>query len=518
MKYTATLLAIALLASIQQATASSPQAEVKVYNLTTQKKKDSIAIQFHYQIPTTKPARGYNRLILQPIIYNQKGTQRLAKEYFDGRLRRILIKRQQEFHEASDPIIEGRGLSAKRTYIYTTTIKYQKWMEELNLQVISVVLTRQGAYISNQYPDLQPINPNKIVSRNQPEVEEPEADTTQVETPPSITHQLQTPQAEPQQALISQQTEKQEKAQEPLRAEVTKQQQICQLVVNSKPMLKSLSATPVRTLNERFVELAGMLNGLPKPQEAVKASGLEVRYRLGKNRIESDYATNAQALDRLVSAIRTIKSDRSVQIAGAAIAAVASPDGLSSSNYEMAKARASSLAAILAREAAIPLETIQTYAEGESWEAIKEAVRSCNFANSTKILRAINAGNKGIDKERRIIEIDGGATYRKLMDEVFSKLPNSAYVMLYFKPVVDLAGVAINEAAVLIGSDRYAEALMRLKPFKNDERVALPLALCYLYLGQHAEGLALLNRAASQSVDAAKLLAEVELVVSPKVM
>jgi len=90
--------------------------------------------------------------------------------------------------------------------------------------------------------------------------------------------------------------------------------------------------------------------------------------------------------------------------------------------------------------------------------------------------------------------------------------------MLYFKPVVDLAGVAINEAAVLIGSDRYAEALMRLKPFKNDERVALPLALCYLYLGQHAEGLALLNRAASQSVDAAKLLAEVELVVSPKVM
>ena len=140
-----------------------------------------------------------------------------------------------------------------------------------------------------------------------------------------------------------------------------------------------------------------------------------VRYRVNQFTFDSN-----PRLDTIVSVLRNLQDDPLVNLAYVWVGGSASPDGPLTGNKKLGLYRAHSLADYLRRNTGLPSSYMKVVNLGEDWDNIRKLVENDpDLTNKSKVLEIIDSEKNIECRKRKIRNIDGGRTWRQLIDRIF---------------------------------------------------------------------------------------------------
>ena len=166
---------------------------------------------------------------------------------------------------------------------------------------------------------------------------------------------------------------------------------------------------------------------------------VSVCYENNKHNPRWDYKDNRATYDLLVSAIEELTSGsdahRTIIIEGAA-----SPLGSEEYNRALALRRAESLKGIISEMKGGDKLCIYTLSAGEDWATFKSCIEEqYNKPNRNEVLAILSSAISNDDKERALQAIDGGKTWRLLVDGYMDTARNAAVIHIVEDLPVGLA-------------------------------------------------------------------------------
>jgi outer membrane protein OmpA-like peptidoglycan-associated protein len=165
---------------------------------------------------------------------------------------------------------------------------------------------------------------------------------------------------------------------------------------------------------------------------------LIVYYRVNRNDIEENFSSNRQVLNNLLAAVRTIMGSNDSRVSRIIVAGFASPEGPLDRNERLAWNRAVSVRDYVAQNTGIDEGLIAMYNGAEDWYGLRLYVEESNLYDKARILQIIDTvpalSPDGRRKPRleQLQALDGGRTYRYLLDNYFPKLRNGAFIQVYY--------------------------------------------------------------------------------------
>ena len=161
---------------------------------------------------------------------------------------------------------------------------------------------------------------------------------------------------------------------------------------------------------------------------------ITVYFRQGKYDIDRNYRGNNASLTDILSVIREIEASGNSNIEQIVIAGFASPEGNTNSNYRLSENRAEGVRKYILNNSSINPDRLNVYVGGEDWVGLKLMVEASNMREKQAILNIINS-NSGSNDARlnRLMQLNGGETYRYLLNNIFPELRNASYITIYYK-------------------------------------------------------------------------------------
>lgn len=165
---------------------------------------------------------------------------------------------------------------------------------------------------------------------------------------------------------------------------------------------------------------------------------LIVYYRLNRNDIEENFSGNRLVLNNLLAAVRTIMSSNDSRVSRIIVAGFASPEGPLERNEHLAWNRALSVKDYVVRNTGIADDLIAMYNGAEDWYGLRLFVEASDLYDKARILQIIDnvpaLSEDGRSKPRleELQALDGGRTYRYLLENYFPKLRNGAFIQVYY--------------------------------------------------------------------------------------
>ena len=249
-------------------------------------------------------------------------------------------------------------------------------------------------------------------------------------------------------------------------------------------------------------------------------NALYVHFPLAKSVLHTDFRDNRSVLDRIVDITRQIMADTTSSVKVIQIIGLASIEGTIAGNEKLASDRALALQRYVQDQLHIPDSLFDTVGGGEAWAEFRDqleefvAKESPQKAELQQALDIIDKESDANVREQKLRRMNGGRTWKYIMDEILSDQRNSGYVRIYYDYVPDKAAKAINEASELLStdcSDCHHEALRLLLTVRDDERAQNALGVAYWLCGQQQEALDCFRRAAaSGNKDAEENLRKLE--------
>ena len=124
-----------------------------------------------------------------------------------------------------------------------------------------------------------------------------------------------------------------------------------------------------------------------------------------------------KAIDSILDSKRTLAQ---IWIKGSA-----SPEGPVKWNQKLGQYRAEALADYIARETGLDRQIFYTYNMREDWSSLKDSLEShVDFPNRESILAILSEEQDNEIRKRKIRDLDGGKTWRRLIDKFFPPLRN----------------------------------------------------------------------------------------------
>lgn len=172
-----------------------------------------------------------------------------------------------------------------------------------------------------------------------------------------------------------------------------------------------------------------------------------------------------KAIDSILDSKRTLAQ---IWIKGSA-----SPEGPVKWNQKLGQYRAEALADYIARETGLDRQIFYTYNMGEDWSALKDSLENhVDFPNRECILTILSKEQDNEIRKRKISDLDGGKTWRRLIDKFFPSLRNArlAIVSAYpkFVPIAPKFASLTPPTDLLVSSDLLLPAPIPPNTIKTD--------------------------------------------------
>lgn len=171
----------------------------------------------------------------------------------------------------------------------------------------------------------------------------------------------------------------------------------------------------------------------PRPQREEKilivSKSAFVNYKLGSDRLLSDYAHNAPELEEIVATIDSIRSNKEIRVDEVVIHGFASPEGPYDLNTRLAHGRAEALQKFVDEQYGFG-HRIATYITPEDWSGLREWVKKSDLADRAAIIDIIDSKMEEDTKERTLRKRFPSA-WSRMLTEAFPTLRRADYTIKY---------------------------------------------------------------------------------------
>ncbi|MDO4938063.1 MAG: hypothetical protein Q4E62_09115, partial [Sutterellaceae bacterium] len=188
--------------------------------------------------------------------------------------------------------------------------------------------------------------------------------------------------------------------------------------------------------------------------EAVKARSLEGKafldFPVNKTEIYPDYRNNPRELKAIRETVESVRDDKYATITEVYIKGFASPEGTYAGNAYLAEHRAKALRDYVKGLYRFDRAAFTVDSEPEDWAGLEAAVEQGDLPDKEELLAVIRAdGPEDFDaREWKLKNVNGGTSYRKLLQEVYPGLRHSDYAVKY-----TIRNFTVDEARELLYKD-----------------------------------------------------------------
>ena len=222
---------------------------------------------------------------------------------------------------------------------------------------------------------------------------------------------------------------------------------------------------------------------------------LVVHYELAKSDLREDFGNNKPILDRIVTLTREIMNDETSNVRIVQIVGLASVEGNTAKNEQLALDRANALKRYVQARVNVPDSLFEVNNGGEAWAELRDQINDAQFEGYERSLNVIDETEDAAQRERKLRALP---TYRYVRDNLLQDQRNAGYLRIFYDYAPDKQAATINRASQLMMLERYQDALELLNTVRDDIRAENALG-CALYMtGHEAEGMEYFRRAAAR--------------------
>lgn len=285
-----------------------------------------------------------------------------------------------------------------------------------------------------------------------------------------------------------------------------------------------------------------------------------IGFPVNSTQISATFANNQSVLNEVNEKVVAILNNKDLNASKIEIVGFASPEATVAYNKNLAEKRAAAFAGYLSSRYAVEASNFTSQGYGEDWNRAEELIRENSIglpdATRQQVLDIIQSTPDMDARDAKIKAIDGGATYQRLLTEVWPKIRRTEYTISYsvrpfnveeakqliktnpkllslnemylvaktynpssdeYKQVFDIASrlypnepdALINSAAAELEGGSYARALKVLPSLGNRPEALNNLGVATALSGNREQARTLLEQAASLgSAEAKHNLAE----------
>lgn len=190
------------------------------------------------------------------------------------------------------------------------------------------------------------------------------------------------------------------------------------------------------------------LSYVTPPAEPVKqrneTHSAYLNFEVGKSVVLQNFKNNAAVLDEVNKIINEVRNDKNLKFNEFSVVGYASPEGNFNYNMRLSEARAKAFVAYLKEKDNLDPSMIKVSWMGEDWTGLKKAVSESNLADRSEILNILDISDIA-QRKAKLHALNGGRTYRMLLDDYYPSLRRIDYTLSYIARPFD-----VNEAKTII--------------------------------------------------------------------
>lgn len=163
---------------------------------------------------------------------------------------------------------------------------------------------------------------------------------------------------------------------------------------------------------------------VPKPEfkEREEEIIMHLNFLSGRSDILPEYKNNKEELAQIHTAIEKILNDSTLRLDAIQLCGFASPEGNYEYNTRLSSDRTQAVKDYVLKRYPIRPQMIDAGSESEDWEGLRELVAVSELPAKQQILTIITGTSDPDERDVLIRQIDGGATYRQLLDDFYPPL------------------------------------------------------------------------------------------------
>lgn len=254
-----------------------------------------------------------------------------------------------------------------------------------------------------------------------------------------------------------------------------------------------------KILGDRFIPDYKLSTISSKMEEHSEVFSAHINYIVGQWSLLPNFKDNATELAKVDEVVKEIKSRDNLKITAFTITGYASPEDTKERNYRLSQRRAETFAQYLNKQYGYTPEQYRIEWFGEDWDGLREAVSASSLANKAEIINIIDTEPDYDARDSKLIALDSGVTYRKLLNEFYPPLRRNDYYVSYITHDYDEAEFirvnSINKAISELRNDNIDEALNSLDKYRDSPDAWNALGVAYARKGDIALATSYFNRA-----------------------
>lgn len=209
---------------------------------------------------------------------------------------------------------------------------------------------------------------------------------------------------------------------------------------------------------------------VPEPTEKIveETHSAFLNYQLAKHKLLYDYKDNAKKLDEVGRVINEVKTNKDFTFTSIKINGYASPEGTVPYNLTLSSNRANEFRDFIVGKYDINAEDLDVNYYGEDWDGLVAKLKESDLNNKNEIINIINSEPNPDARDDKIIALDNGKTYNKLLSNFYPPLRRNDYTMVFIARRFD-----VEEAKEIIKSRPTIldlnEMFLVAQTYKNDK-------------------------------------------------
>lgn len=162
-----------------------------------------------------------------------------------------------------------------------------------------------------------------------------------------------------------------------------------------------------------------------------------ITFIVAKYNIVPTLGNNQQELAKISSKMGEMAKDKSLTIDKVEMIGYASPEGNQEANKTLSQNRVKSFADYLIKQYPRFKSMVKTDSKGSDWDGLAKAIEEGDYNKKAEILNIINT-KPAEERMSAIVALDNGASYRKMLNEIFPKLRRSDVIFSFVVKGFDL--------------------------------------------------------------------------------
>lgn len=169
-----------------------------------------------------------------------------------------------------------------------------------------------------------------------------------------------------------------------------------------------------------------------------------ITFKVGKWDIIPSLGSNQAELSKISRKVDEMSKDQSITVDRLEMVGYASPEGSQENNVILSKNRVKSFSDYIVSKNSSFKSVLRTDYKGSDWDGLVDALQKLDYANKSAILEIIK--NTPADQRAQAFrDLDNGATYNKMLEEIYPKLRRSDVIFSFV-----VKGFNLDEAKTVI--------------------------------------------------------------------